>query len=215
MLFNQCDVSRVAALHQLNPAWGHSQFVSIGNPHCVTLVAGVEALPGNSQMRAAALSQSLTRIAYAAPGGAGVPCPRGVNLQWAWHEAEGRIAARVFERGEGPTASSGTSASAVASAAWRVGWVQAGAVSVVMPGALRRFCWKKRRVSWCGSGCLGRRGLCRSVFWMFCGVADAVFASKPAPTVDRCWTQHSCPLRIPLWERACSRRRQYIQPGCN
>ncbi len=57
-----------------------------------------------------------------------------MNLQWAWHEAEGRIAARVFERGEGPTASSGTSASAVASAAWRVGWVQAGAVSVVMPG---------------------------------------------------------------------------------
>ncbi|WP_431494474.1 diaminopimelate epimerase [Pseudomonas brassicacearum] len=134
VMFNQCDVSRVAALHQLNPAWGHSQFVSIGNPHCVTLVAGVEALPGNSQMRAAALSQSLTRIAYAAPGGAGVPCPRGVNLQWAWREAEGRIAARVFERGEGPTASSGTSASAVASAAWRVGWVQAGAVSVVMPG---------------------------------------------------------------------------------
>ncbi|KQW30456.1 MULTISPECIES: diaminopimelate epimerase [Pseudomonas] len=134
VLFNQCDVSRVAALYRLNPAWGHSQFVSLGNPHCVTLVAGVEALPGNSQMRAAALSQSLTRIAYAAPGGAGVPCPRGVNLQWAWREAEGRIAARVFERGEGPTASSGTSASAVASAAWRVGWVQAGAVSVVMPG---------------------------------------------------------------------------------
>lgn len=77
VMFNQCDVSRVAALHQLNPAWGHSQLVSIGNPHCVTLVAGVEALPGNSQMRAAALSQSLTRIAYAAPGGAGVPCPRG------------------------------------------------------------------------------------------------------------------------------------------
>ncbi|WPN61770.1 diaminopimelate epimerase [Pseudomonas sp. P9_35] len=134
VLFNQCDVSRVAALERLNPAWGHSQFVSLGNPHCVTLVAGVEALPGNSQMRVAALSQSLTQIAYAAPGGAGVPCPRGVNLQWAWREAEGRIAARVFERGEGPTASSGTSASAVASAAWRVGWVQAGAVSVVMPG---------------------------------------------------------------------------------
>lgn len=134
VLFNQCDVSRVAVLERLNPAWGNSQFVSMGNPHCVTLVDGAEALPSNSQMRAAALSHSLTRIAYAVPGGAGVPCPRGVNLQWAWREAEGRIAARVFERGEGPTASSGTSASAVASAAWRVGWVQAGAVSVVMPG---------------------------------------------------------------------------------
>jgi len=134
MMFNQCDVSRVAALERLNPAWGNSQFVNIGNPHCVTLVDGAEALPSNSQMRAAALSQSLVRIAYAAPGGAGLPCPAGVNLQWARLEAEGRIAARVFERGEGPTASSGTSASAVASAAWRVGWVKAGPVNVVMPG---------------------------------------------------------------------------------
>ena len=134
VMFNQRDVSRVAALERLDPAWGNSQFVSMGNPHCVTLVEGGEALPSNAQMRAAALSRGLTRIAYAAPGGAGVPCPRGVNLQWARLEAEGQIAARVFERGEGPTASSGTSASAVASAAWRVGWVKAGAVRVVMPG---------------------------------------------------------------------------------
>jgi diaminopimelate epimerase len=132
--FNQRDLSRVAALQALNPAWGNSQFVNIGNPHCVTLVERAEALPSNPQMRATALCRSLTRIAYAAPGGAGIPCPKGVNLQWAWREAEGRIAARVFERGEGPTASSGTSASAVACAAWRAGWVKAGPVSVVMPG---------------------------------------------------------------------------------
>ncbi|WP_260961938.1 diaminopimelate epimerase [Pseudomonas citri] len=134
VIFNQRDVSRVAGLHGLNPAWGHSQFVSMGNPHCVTLVDNPEALPSNSQMREPALSRSLTRIAYAAPGGGGVPCLAGVNLQWAWREGDRRIVARVFERGEGPTASSGTSASAVASAAWRVGWVKAGAVSVVMPG---------------------------------------------------------------------------------
>lgn len=134
VIFNQREVSRVAALHALNLAWGNSQFVRIGNPHCVTLVDGVEALPSNPQMRAEVLSQNLTRIAYATPGGAGIPCPAGVNLQWAWLEAEGRVAARVFERGEGPTASSGTSASAVASAAWRVGWVKAGLVNVVMPG---------------------------------------------------------------------------------
>ncbi|UZE22119.1 diaminopimelate epimerase [Pseudomonas sp. B21-056] len=132
--FNQREVSRVAALQALNPAWGNSQFVSMGNPHCVTLVDSADALPSNTQMRDSALSQRLTRIAYTAPAGAGIPCPAGVNLQWAWREAEGRIAARVFERGEGPTASSGTSASAVASAAWRVGWVKAGPVSVVMPG---------------------------------------------------------------------------------
>jgi diaminopimelate epimerase len=134
VMFNQCEVSRVPALQALNTAWGYSQFVRIGNPHCVTLVDDVAALPNLAQMRASALSQRLTDIAYAAPGGAGNPCLAGVNLQWAWLEAEGRIAARVFERGEGPTASSGTSASAVASAAWRMGWVKAGVVRVVMPG---------------------------------------------------------------------------------
>jgi diaminopimelate epimerase len=134
VIVNQREVSRVAALHALNPAWGSSQFVNIGNPHCVTLVDSAEALPSNPQMRAPALAQSLTRIAYAPPGGSGIPCPAGVNLQWAWRQAEASIAARIFERGEGPTASSGTSASAVACAAWRVGWVTAGAVSVVMPG---------------------------------------------------------------------------------
>ncbi|MDT8906246.1 diaminopimelate epimerase [Pseudomonas prosekii] len=132
--FQQRDVSRVAALHALNPAWGHSQFVNIGNPHCVTLVDRADALPDNPQMRAPALAQGLTRIAFAAPAGSGSPCPAGVNLQWAWLQAPGLIVARVFERGEGPTASSGTSASAVASAAWRVGWVAAGPVRVVMPG---------------------------------------------------------------------------------
>ncbi|WP_325919476.1 diaminopimelate epimerase [Pseudomonas frederiksbergensis] len=134
VVFNQCDVSRVPALHVLDTAWGFSQFVRIGNPHCVTLVDALEALPGLSQMRAEVLSQPLTDIAFAAPGGSGIPCTAGVNLQWAWRDGEGQIVARVFERGEGPTASSGTSASAVASAAWRVGWVKAGVVRVVMPG---------------------------------------------------------------------------------
>ena len=134
VMFGPCEVSRVPALHALNTAWGYSQFVRIGNPHCVTLLDDAAALPSLAQMRAPALSRVLADIAYAAPGGAGVPCLAGINLQWAWLEAEGQIAARVFERGEGPTASSGTSASAVASAAWRVGWVKAGVVRVVMPG---------------------------------------------------------------------------------
>jgi diaminopimelate epimerase len=68
------------------------------------------------------------------PTGAGQPCPAGINLQWAAFESAQRIVARVFERGEGPTASSGTSASAVACAAWAVGWVASGEVHVVMPG---------------------------------------------------------------------------------
>ncbi|VVP42397.1 diaminopimelate epimerase [Pseudomonas fluorescens] len=127
-------VSHVQPLAQLDPAWHHSQFVRIGNPHCVTLLADAGALPINEQMRESPLSEGLTRIAYAMPTGAGVPCPAGVNLQWAVRESGQRIVARVFERGEGPTASSGTSASAVACAAWRVGWVAAGQVHVVMPG---------------------------------------------------------------------------------
>lgn len=131
---NGRELSHVQPLSALNPAWSRSQFVRVGNPHCVTLVDDAGALPANQQMREAQLSEGLTRIAYAMPIGAGQPCPAGINLQWAMREAQGRIAARVFERGEGPTASSGTSATAVACAAWRVGWVSAGEVQVVMPG---------------------------------------------------------------------------------
>ncbi|ANJ57304.1 diaminopimelate epimerase [Pseudomonas silesiensis] len=132
--FNGRELSQVQPLASLNTAWGRSQFVRVGNPHCVTLVERADELPSNEQMREPGLSEALTRIAYAVPTGAGEPCPAGVNLQWAMLESEGRIVARVFERGEGPTASSGTSASAVACAAWRVGWVAAGEVKVVMPG---------------------------------------------------------------------------------
>lgn len=132
--FNGRVVSRIPSLAELDPAWTHSQFVRIGNPHCVTLLGDVGALPSNEQMSESALNEGLARIAYAMPTGAGDPCPAGVNLQWAALESAQKIRARVFERGEGPTASSGTSASAVASAAWRVGWVTAGEVQVVMPG---------------------------------------------------------------------------------
>ncbi|RON48877.1 diaminopimelate epimerase [Pseudomonas frederiksbergensis] len=131
---NGHDISHVPPLSALNSAWTRSQFVRIGNPHCVTLVTDAEALPSNEQMREPGLAEGLMRIAYAMPAGAGQPCAAGVNLQWARLESEGRIVAWVFERGEGPTASSGTSASAVACAAWRVGWVKAGEVKVVMPG---------------------------------------------------------------------------------
>ncbi|WP_460122353.1 diaminopimelate epimerase [Pseudomonas sp. S2_C03] len=134
VMFNARDVSHVQPLAALNPAWQRSQFVRVGNPHCVTLVEQASALPANEQMRQADLNGGLMQIAFAMPTGAGRPCPAGINLQWAMREAEGRIAARVFERGEGPTASSGTSATAVACAAWRVGWVAAGEVKVVMPG---------------------------------------------------------------------------------
>jgi diaminopimelate epimerase len=63
-----------------------------------------------------------------------IPVLRGVNLQWAVAISRAQIVARVFERGEGPTASSGTSAAAVASAFWRLGMVDVGRINVEMPG---------------------------------------------------------------------------------
>ncbi|WP_353741283.1 diaminopimelate epimerase [Pseudomonas fluorescens] len=134
VLLNGRELSHVKQLSALNCAWSRSQFARVGNPHCVTLVESAGDLPSNEQMREPVLGEGLTRIAYAMPVGAGKPCPAGINLQWAMRLSEGHIAARVFERGEGPTASSGTSASAVACAAWRVGWVSAGEVKVTMPG---------------------------------------------------------------------------------
>lgn len=134
-VINDTPANRVARLAELHPDWQTSVFVRVGNPHCVTLVADAASLPGFEELHETPLNEALTRIAFAAGEfGEGDPCPAGINLQWAARVAPNRIMARVFERGEGPTASSGTSASAVASAAWLCGWVEAGTVEVVMPG---------------------------------------------------------------------------------
>ncbi|GAB7533147.1 hypothetical protein PS3A_55630 [Pseudomonas sp. 3A(2025)] len=133
--FNQRPAHRVPRLAAIDPAWGNSVFVRVGNPHCVTLLADAAALPTFARLHEPALNQALTRIAFAqGEHGTGEPCPAGVNLQWACCTAPGQLEARVFERGEGPTASSGTSASAVACAAWAAGLVAAGEVRVTMPG---------------------------------------------------------------------------------
>ncbi|MGB3127689.1 MAG: diaminopimelate epimerase [Pseudomonas sp.] len=128
------EFSHVPALAAINPQWARSQFVRVGNPHCVTLVAHADALPDNPSMRQPSLFEPLQAIAFAPPAGRGQPCVAGVNLQWAVRSRGNQVIARVFERGEGPTASSGTSACAVACAAWRAGWVESGEVAVVMPG---------------------------------------------------------------------------------
>lgn len=126
--------SHVPALAAIDPHWARSQFVRVGNPHCVTLLEHVGALPNNLSMHQPAVFEALQAIAFAPPVGRGQPCAAGVNLQWAARASGNSVIARVFERGEGPTASSGTSASAVACAAWRAGWVESGDVAVVMPG---------------------------------------------------------------------------------
>lgn len=133
---------RVARLAELDAAWDLSVFVRVGNPHCVTFPSDPAKLPGIEALRKPDLHAALARIAFAqadydgnaGEGGCGAPCPAGVNLQWATVLGEGRLAARVFERGEGATASSGSSAAAVACAAWRLGLVAAGEVFVEMPG---------------------------------------------------------------------------------
>lgn len=128
----------VHSLAAINSAWNRSQFVRIGNPHCVTLLDDVRELPSNAQLQHPSLFHPLAGIAFSGPPGkgSGVPCAAGVNLQWAVVESHQRVVARIFERGEGPTASSGTSASAVASAAWGAGLVTTGIVEVVMPGGV-------------------------------------------------------------------------------
>ena len=128
------EFSHVAALAAIDPQGRRSQFVRVGNPHCVTLLEQACALPANDSMHQPGLFNRLQSIAFAPPAGSGQPCVGGVNLQWAARDSGKRVIARVFERGEGPTASSGTSACAVACAAWRAGWVEAGDVAVVMPG---------------------------------------------------------------------------------
>lgn len=133
--FNERPVNRIPRLAAVNPAWTHSVFVRVGNPHCVSLLPDADQLPTFAALHEPALNEPLTRIAFAGGElGAGEPCPAGVNLQWACLAEPGVLEARVFERGEGPTASSGTSASAVACAAWAAGLVQGGPVQVRMPG---------------------------------------------------------------------------------
>ena len=128
------ELSHVTELAAISPQWAASQFVRVGNPHCVTLVQQLSTLPDDAQMLLPNLFQPLKAIAFAPPAGGGLPCEAGVNLQWAARQPGNRVIARVFERGEGPTASSGTSASACA--AWRAGWVESGDVAVVMPGGV-------------------------------------------------------------------------------
>ena len=63
---NNRDISHVQPLAELNPDWPHSQFVRIGNPHCVTLLSDASASPSNEQMGESPLNERLTAIAYAA-----------------------------------------------------------------------------------------------------------------------------------------------------
>jgi diaminopimelate epimerase len=122
--------SHVPALAAIEPLWRSSLFVRVGNPHCVSFLKAAARLPSFEALQAPDLRARIGAIANAG----GPVCPAGVNLQWAAVTGPDRIAARVFERGEGPTPSSGTSATAVAAAALQLHLVTGPELVVDMPG---------------------------------------------------------------------------------
>ena len=138
--FDGRSVSRVFDLEQIEASWVCSQFVNVGNPHCVTFLKSPELLPSMEQLGSQKWMPGLSAIANSTQSdgvrGAGRPCKNGINLQWASVVGPDTIAARVFERGEGPTLSSGSSATAVASAARTLGLLDAKTVNVAMPGGV-------------------------------------------------------------------------------
>lgn len=131
---------RVFALEQIEASWQCSQFVNVGNPHCVTFLKTPSLLPSMEQIGSRNWMPRLAAIANSTESngvrGSGRPCRNGINLQWASRVGSDTIAARVFERGEGPTLSSGSSATAVACAARALGLVDAKTVNVAMPGGV-------------------------------------------------------------------------------
>jgi diaminopimelate epimerase len=116
-----------------NDAWSSSTLLDIGNPHCVTFLGPDESLPDLATLHAA--GDALRGIAFR-PDNARrdqAAFANGSNLQWARVKDRTHLDLMIYERGEGPTMASGSSASAAASAAFARRLVDA-TVDVVMPG---------------------------------------------------------------------------------
>lgn len=121
------------ALTGSKEAWADSVLVDIGNPHCTTFVRDPAHLP--SRQKLLSCDEALRAIAFR-PEPTGDPLPvfaNGVNLQWIRVANREQIDLVVYERGEGPTEASGSSASAAASAAYARGLVGPN-IMVNMPG---------------------------------------------------------------------------------
>lgn len=93
--------------------------VSTGNPHCVVFV---DALARDDFLARA--PRLAVHPAFA----------RGTNTQFARVAGPARLEAWIWERGVGETLASGSSASAVAAAAVRLGLVQERSLTISMPG---------------------------------------------------------------------------------
>lgn len=122
------DVRQVAI-----PVGGESLTASVlrlGNPQCVVLGP----LPDRERFHR--LGPALATHAM---------FPAGTNVEFAHVEAPDRVRVLIWERGVGPTTSSGTGASASAVAAAAHGGA-ARAVDVVAPGGTQRVEWREEGV---------------------------------------------------------------------
>lgn len=99
----------------------------MGNPQCVALMT---ALPDPA--RFARLGPGLSTHAH---------FPQGTNVEFAVVESPGRVRILIWERGVGPTESSGTGSSAAAVASMAYGGASRD-VTVVAPGGAQRVEWR-------------------------------------------------------------------------
>ena len=101
--------------------------LSVGNPQCVVLG------PLPDQERFNRLGPALSKHAM---------FPAGTNVEFAYVEAPDRVRILIWERGVGPTTSSGTGSSASAVAAAAHGGA-AREVDVIAPGGTQRVEWRE------------------------------------------------------------------------
>ena len=107
-----------------------ASLLRIGNPQCVVLGS----LPDWERFEE--LAPELSRHAT---------FPEGTNVEFAQIEAPDRVRILIWERGVGPTMSSGTGASACAVAAAAHGGA-AREIDVIAPGGTQRVAWREEGV---------------------------------------------------------------------
>jgi diaminopimelate epimerase len=104
-----------------------ASILSVGNPQCVVLGA----LPDDSRFNRLGPALSTHSL-----------FPAGTNVEFASVEAPNRVRILVWERGVGPTTSSGTGSAAAAVAAAAHGGA-ARDVEVIAPGGAQRVEWRE------------------------------------------------------------------------
>ena len=101
--------------------------LSVGNPQCVVLGA----LPDDDRFNRLGPALSTHSL-----------FPAGTNVEFAYVEAPNRVRILIWERGVGPTTSSGTGSAAAAVAAAAHGGA-AREVEVIAPGGTQRVEWRE------------------------------------------------------------------------